>query len=146
MSGNERLESKSGPLGNLSEAYFGSLDMAAKSFEPMLKGVGRWNLELVGLMSRRTQAWLEIPTRLGQCKTPVDAVNEQLRFWQTAASQYADGTHRLAAAWGACAVMPGFNGAWGGQTVAQPRDYITFQEPKDQAADSAPKRSERKAA
>jgi hypothetical protein len=82
MSGSERLDSKAGPLGNLSQAYFGSLDMMVKGCEPALKGVGRWNLELVGLLTRRSQAWLEVSARLIQCKTPMDLFNEQMRFWQ----------------------------------------------------------------
>jgi hypothetical protein len=137
MSGSERLDSKAGPLGNLSQAYYGNLDMMVKGCEPALKGVGRWNLELVSLMARRSQAWLEIPARLGQCKTPVDFFNEQMRFWQAAAADYTDGSRRLSAAWGACAVLPKLNGT-------QPRDYMTFAEPKDSAA--TPKRSDRKAA
>ena len=104
MSGSERLDSKAGPLGNLSQTYFGSLDMMVKGCEPALKGVGHWNLELIGLTTRRSQAWLEIPARLGQCKTPVDVYNEQMRFWQTAAADYADGSRRLVAAWSACAM------------------------------------------
>ena len=82
MSGSERLDSKAGPLGNLSQAYFSSLDMMVKGCEPALKGVGRWNLELVALVARRSQAWLEVPARLMQCKTPVDLANEQMRFWR----------------------------------------------------------------
>jgi hypothetical protein len=137
MSGNDRLEAKAGPLGNLSQAYFTNLDMLVRGCEPALKGVGRWNLELVGLMARRSQAWMEIPARLGRCKTPADLVGEQLRFWQAAAADYVEGSQRLAAAMGACASVVGkFNGV-------QPRDYITFPEPEEA---QAPKRSERKAA
>ncbi len=146
MSGSERLDPKSGPLGNLSQAYFGTLDTIAKGYEPALKGVGRWNLELMGLMTKRSREWLELPTRLTRCKSPVDLVNEQMRFWQTAASQYADASHRLAAAFGACAVVPYLNGAWGGETVQRTRDYITFPEPKESAADAEPVRSDRRAA
>ena len=146
MSGSERLDPKAGPLGNLSQAYFGTLDKVMKGYEPALKGAGRWNLELVGLMTKRSREWLELPTRLIACKSPVDVMNAQMRFWQTAASQYADASHRLAAAFGACGVMPYLNGAWGGQTVAHPRDYITFPEPKESAAEAAPKRSDRRAA
>jgi hypothetical protein len=139
MSGSERLDSKAGPLGNLSQAYFSGLDMMVKGYEPALKGVGRWNLELLGFMSRRAQAWLEISSRLGQCKTPVDAFNEQGKFWQAAAADYADSSKRLVAAWSACAAtMPKLN------VGMQPRDYITFPEPQETPA--APKRGERKAA
>ena len=91
MSGSERLDPKAGPLGNLSQTYFGNLDMMVKGCEPALKGVGRWNLEVVGLMTRRAQAWLEIPTRLSQCKTPADVFGEHVRFWQAAGNPCIDG-------------------------------------------------------
>jgi hypothetical protein len=139
------MDPKAGPLGNLSQAYFGTIDKMMKGCEPALKGAGRWNLELVGLMTQRSREWFEIPTRLSRCKSPVDVVNEQMRFWQTAAAQYADASHRLAAALGACTVAPYFNGAWGGEPVAQTRDFITFPEPKESAAVPA-KRSDRRAA
>jgi hypothetical protein len=67
----------------------------------------------------------------------MDVLNEQLRFWQTAAADYAEGQHRLAAALGSCAVLPKLNGA-------QSRDYITFPEPEEGAPPA--KRGERKAA
>jgi hypothetical protein len=106
-------------------------------YEPVLKGIGRWNLELVGLATRRTRAWLEIPQHLGQCKSPTDLLNAQMRFWQSAAADYAEVSHKLAAAIGASAVVPHLNGAL-------PRDYITFAEPKESAVE--PRRSDRKAA
>jgi hypothetical protein len=134
MTGTERLDSKAGPLGNLSQTYFGGLDVMVKNCEPAIKGVSRWNLELVGLLARRSQAWLEVPARLMQCKTPVDLVNEQVRFWQSAAADYTEGSRRLSAAWGACAAMPKLNGTL-------PRDYMTFADPKDAA-----KHTDRKAA
>jgi hypothetical protein len=137
MSGSERFDSKAGPLGGLSQAYFGGLDAMVKGYEPALKGVGRWNLELIGLMTRRSQAWLGLPARLSQCKSPLDVCNEQMRFWQTAASDFSQASHRLAAAFGACAVLPHLNGA-------PQRDYISFPEAKEPPA--TPKRSDRKAA
>jgi len=138
MSGSERLDSKAGPLGNLSQTYFGGLDTMVKGYEPVLKGVGRWNLEVLGFMARRTHAWLEVSSRLSQCKTPVDAFNEQAKFWQAAVADYSEGSKRLVSAWSACAAMPKLNGS------ALPRDYITFPEPQE--APVAPKRGERKAA
>jgi hypothetical protein len=134
MNRTERLDSKAGPLGNLSQAYFGGLDVMVKGCEPALKGVGRYNLELVGLVARRSQAWLEVPTRLMQCKTPIDLLKEQVRFWQSAVSDYTESSRRLSAAWGAYAAMPKLNGT-------QPRDYMTFAEPGE-----ASKRADRRAA
>lgn len=146
MSGNERSDPNSGPVVNLAQAYFSNLDTLMKASEPALKGVGRWNLEVASFVARRAQAWLEIPARLGRCKTPQDILSEQLRFWQMAAAQYADGSHRLTAALGACAMMPGFNGALAFSTAAPVRDYITFPEPKEAAEKVEPKRSDRRAA
>jgi hypothetical protein len=137
MPTSERNDAKGGPLGNFSHVYFGSLDSMAKGYEPALKSLGRWNLEVVGLTTRRCQAWLEVPVRVGRCRTPVDLFNEQMRFWQSAVADYSDGWRRLTAAWGACAVMPRLNGA-------QPRDYITFGDPQESSVQG--KRGERKAA
>jgi hypothetical protein len=139
MGGSERLEPKLGPLSNLSQACFGNLDMVVKTYEPALKSIGRWNLELVGFMARRAQAWLETSSRLSKCKTPAEVLGEQARFWQVAAADYADGSRRLAAAWSSCAMA-----ARTGNGAGQPRDYITFPEPQE--AQDTPKRGERKAA
>jgi len=137
MGGSDRPDSNAGPLGSLSNAYFGNLDVMVRGFEPALKSTGRWNLEVAGLAAKRTQAWLEMPSRLVGCKTPAVIFGEQVRFWQTAASDYAEGWHRLLAVWGASSPLPKLNGL-------QPRDYITFPEPQETPA--AAKRGERKAA
>jgi hypothetical protein len=136
MSGSERLDSKAGPLGNPSQAYFGGLDMMVKGYEPALKGVGRWNLEVLGLMARRAQAWLEIPSRLSQCKTPADLFKEQTKFWQAAAR----GLQR-----GVATADGGVERVWGdaeAQWHAAARLH-TFPEPQETPA---PPKRERKAA
>ena len=137
MSGTERIDSKAEPLGNLSQAYFGGLDLMMKGCEPALKGVGRWNLELMGFMARRARAWLEIGSQLGQCKSPVEVFKAQTKFLQAASADYADTARRLTAAWGACTAMPQRDGG------KEARDYITFPEPQESPT---PKRGERKAA
>jgi hypothetical protein len=137
MSGSGHLDPKAGPLGNLSQACAGNLDMMVKGYEPALKGIARWNLELLGFTARRAQAWLEIPSRLSQCKTPVDLMNEQARFWQAASADYVEGSKRMLSAWSAYAAGQQLNGV-------QARDYITFPEVQEPVA--APKRGERKAA
>jgi hypothetical protein len=144
MGASERSDPKAGPFVNLSQTYCNGLDVLAKGYEPVLKGIGRWNLEVMGLMTRRTRAWLEIPARVSQCKTPQDLAREQLQFWQTAAHDYSEGVQRLTVAVSAL-VPPGLNGAWGGKVAAPARDYITFAEPKPAAADQEPKRERRAA-
>jgi hypothetical protein len=112
---------------------FGNVDAVVRGYGPALKAVGRFNLELLTLMSRRWQAWLGAPRQFSGCRSPWDVAQEQLRFWQAAVSDYAQSAQRLS--FGARAMTPEQHGA-------SQRDYITVQEP---AAPSA-KRNDRKAA
>jgi hypothetical protein len=142
MSAGERSSSAAGPFVNLSQAYCNGLDVLAKSSEPLVKGVGRANLEVLGLFTRRTRAWLELPSRLSQCKSPQDLAQEQLRFWQNATLDYTEGAQRLATAFSALAPA-GLNGAWNVK-AAPSRDYISVQETR-QVAGEAPRRERRAA-
>jgi hypothetical protein len=142
MSASEPGDPKAGPFVNLSQAYCNGLDLLAKGSEPALKGIGRWNLEVMGLATRRARAWLELPSRVSQCKTPQDVVREQLQFWQGAVRDYSDGARRLTQALGALA-LPGFGGAVSKGT-SPARDYINFPEGKP-AAPEASKRERRAA-
>jgi hypothetical protein len=101
------------------QAYFEGLGSLTQSMSPM-KGLARSQLEIMGFWSRRTQAYLEIPTRLQQCRTPQDLFNEQARFWQTAFEQYAEASRRVTEAWAQV-------GGVDQQPVkATARDYIEF--------------------
>ncbi|NJO23765.1 MAG: hypothetical protein HC868_13605 [Sphingomonadales bacterium] len=93
----------------------------------------------MGLATRRARAWLEIPARISQCKTPQDLIREQLQFWQTAMHDYNEGARRLTIAFGAIAPV-GLNG----QAAPPARDYISFAETKASSED-APKRERRAA-
>lgn len=113
--------SSAGPYFAPLHAYFGHLDTMAQSMSP-LKGMARAQLEVMGFFSRRTQAYLEIPSRLQQCRTPQDLLNEQARFWQTAFEQYAEAGRRMTEAWAQVGVA-----GYGQQPVkATARDYIDF--------------------
>lgn len=118
-----------GPFQNMFETYFASLDNSARNLEPFYKGVARWQLEAIGLASRRAQSYLEIPSRLAQCRTPQDVLAEQSRFWQNAFEQYSESSRRLAAAWAQMATMPPLPGA-NRSNSSRERDYITFPEPR----------------
>jgi hypothetical protein len=146
MRGSERPDPMCGPLETMSQAYFAGIDRMAKTYEPALNGISRYNLELAGLAARRTRAWFEIPAKLGRCKTPQDMLGEQARFWQTAMAQYTQSWQRLSAVAGAFAMVPGINGALGGQMAAPARDFITFPEPTASTEQDEQPRSDRRAA
>lgn len=109
------------------QAYFSNLDSMAQSMGPM-KGVARLQLEVMGYMSRRAQAYMEIPTRLSRCRTPQDLMSEQSRFWHTAFQQYAESNKRIMDAW--TQVMPNPFAATAASKPAE-RDYISFGDPKE---------------
>ena len=141
MTASERMDPKLGPFSNLSQACFSGFDLAAKGYEPVLRTAARWNLELVGLATRRVRAWSELPGQIAQCRTPQDFAQLNVQYWQTAAQHYSEGARQLTALAAALA-MPGVNGAW--VKPAPGRDYITFPEPKA-AAEEAPGRDRRAA-
>lgn len=142
MSMSERVDPKAGPFCNLSQTYFAGLDWAAKAYEPVLKNVARWQLELMGLGTRRARAWLELPVQVVRCKSPQELAQLNLEYWQTAGQQYAESAQRLAVLGGQIA-MPRLNGEWA-KAAAPGRDYITFAEPKPAAEEEL--RRDRRAA
>lgn len=91
--------------------------MSAVGMGPM-KALTIQQMELMTFFSRRAQAILGLPQRLSRCRTSADLVNEQMRFWQTAMSQYQDTTTRIASAWGdAFASLPTGAGTGAGGVV-----------------------------
>ncbi len=108
--------------------FEGSFD-PKQVLEGMSAGFGPWKaltvqqMELMTLMSRRAQAYLGIPQRMMRCRSQSDLINEQMRFFQTAMSQYQDATTRIAHAWGdlfAALPQPGAGGSSSGVTFPKP--------------------------
>ncbi len=71
-----------------------------------IKAVGRMQVEIVALATRRMMAALEFPQVVAQCKSPMDAVAEQVRYWQTAQRQYLQSLERMGTAYADVAVNP----------------------------------------
>jgi hypothetical protein len=135
----------SGPFQNMFQAMYGGLDNAALAFEPAMRGAARLQLEALGLVSRRAQAYMDLPQRLSLCRTPQDLVAEQTRFWQTAMQQYTDSSHRMLSAWSHMLTMPSpFAGAT--QPESRSRDIIRVPEPQAKAVAAATPRNKPTAA
>lgn len=66
--------------------------------EPAARAMAQSSGELICLLSRRAQAYMELPARLGACSTPQDVLAEQARFAQTAWTHYAECCVRVASA------------------------------------------------
>ena len=121
------------PLQSFYQMYFGGLDSLSQTYEPAAKNFARGQLEFMGLMNRRAQAISEISSRLGQCRTPQDLVNEQLRFWRTAYEQYSETAGRMMELMTPLGASPFGFGPVADQTSEDEHDHITFPEPQERA-------------
>lgn len=118
-----------GPVHGLFQMYFGGLEAMGQAYDPFVKGVARAQLEVVSLMSRRAQAYFEIPSRLSQCRTPQDIADEQIRFWRIAYEEYAQSMGRITEAMASFSAPP-FGIMVPDDEADNGRDYITFPETK----------------
>lgn len=128
-----------GPFGPLFQTYVSSLEGFARAFGvpnalasdftpaalsqragAPFKAAARCQLEFLGLVNRRTQAYMQMPTRLAQCRSPQDLVNEQMAFWHTAGQQYAETSRKVFDAWTSADPLHVSNGR------SPERDYINF--------------------
>lgn len=118
-----------GPFQNVFQSFFGSFDTLAQTYEPAFKGFARWQLEAMSLASLRAQAYVELPSRVAQCRTPQDLASAQMQFWQTAYQQYTDSAQRMLVA----VTHVGASAPSAEPETARERDYMTVAEPKEQA-------------
>lgn len=71
-------------------------DLVSSVWQPLLKSVGRWNLEVAGLGVKQTQAALQLSSDLARCRTPGDIASANIRYWESMTSQFAVSSQRLA--------------------------------------------------
>ncbi len=128
------------PVHSLFSMYFSGLEAMGQAYDPFTKGIARAQLEFMGLMSRRAQAYMEVPGRLSQCRTPQDLANEQMRFWREAYEEYSDSFGRMTEAMASLA-MPSFAFRPYGEEVDSAHDYITFPETKESGRQARERRA-----
>ena len=114
------------------QAYFKGMSgsdtkPSAMPLEHMMRSVTLCQLELQGLLSRRAQAYVELPSRLPEIRTTQDMIQEQTRFWQTAMQQYAECSQRMMATWMQAMQPPA--ASFDPRANAPSRDYLAPSEP-----------------
>jgi len=119
------------PIHSFLSMYFNGLEAFGQAYDPYLKAFARAQLEVAGLMSRRAQAYMEIPARLSRCRSPQDIAEEQMQFWRSAFEDYSASTTRITQGLASLAA-PSF-GLAPGEEMDSARDYITFPEPEEAA-------------
>lgn len=101
--------------------------------EPSIKAMAYSGAELLSLASRRAQAYMELPARIGACRSPQELMAEQARFAQMAWAHYSECCTRMMTA---CQTMApqtaGLMEIWGSamrapmsaSMIPAPRDYL----------------------
>ena len=131
------------PIQSFFHMYFAGLENMSQAYDPFTKNIARAQLEFMGLMNRRAQAYLEIPNRLSVCRTPQDLANEQMRFWRTAYEEYTDSFGRLTEAMTSMA-GPSFGFGKHDDGERNAHDYLSFTENEERGRPVHPR--ERRAA
>ena len=111
--------------------FWSAYGSCARATEPVVRSAACAQLEVSSLVGHRMKAWAGIPSTLARCRTPVDLFQAQVAFWQEAGRNYMEASQHVMEAWRG--VLPaGFAEAVG--EAMQARDYITFPEPRADAA------------
>lgn len=93
---NDKLATTS-PSHDYFQMMFEGADLYASVWQPMLKSVGRWHLELANLGVRQGQAALQLSRDLSRSWTPADALAANVRYLEATTQQYAQSSQRLVA-------------------------------------------------
>jgi hypothetical protein len=117
------------PVHSTFQMYFNGLEAFGQAYDPFLKGIARSQLEVMGFLNRRTQACMEAPARLSQCRTPQDVMTLQAGFWQAAYQDYTESMGRVTSAM--ALAMPHLGGL-ASDDAQNAHDYIAFPETKEQ--------------
>lgn len=92
------------PARNTSQYYpffqymFEAADVTSTFWQPMLKAIGRTQLEFASLQARQAQAYVHWAHRIMQPASPTDFLNANAQLWTTVAEQYIEVVPRVAAA------------------------------------------------
>jgi hypothetical protein len=98
--------SSSSPNHDFFQMIFESADMVSAFWQPLLKSVGRWQLEIAGLSMKQSQATLRLTHDFARCTTPADVASANLRYWDSLTSEIAQSSHRIAASVQRAAEVP----------------------------------------
>ena len=99
--------------------------------QPVMRAALQWNTEMMAFANRRMQDYLTAPTRLASCRTPQDAMQQTMAFWQSATRDCVETSQRLLAPLNAASANVRVPAGRGYGDVPTPRDFISFPEGRD---------------
>jgi hypothetical protein len=86
------------PAHDFYQLMFETTDVFSLFWQPYLKGVGRWQLELAHLGAKQGQAFMEYGRRVTQSRDPMQAVEAQMTLCNELGRLYTDAGQHVAQA------------------------------------------------
>lgn len=96
----DRYTRNTSPYYTYSSFLLEAADVTSFFWQPLLKAVGRTQLELAGLQARQAQALVHWAHRVMRPASPFDVIGANVELWRTLAEQCADVFPRVADAAG----------------------------------------------
>ena len=103
-SGNSR--SPSSPAHDSFQLAFEAADTFSLYWQPFLKSMGRWQLEMAQAGAKQSRAAIDFNHRLTQATNPIDLVNAQVHFWMQVGQAYSDANQHITQALARAAEPP----------------------------------------
>lgn len=85
------------PLHDYFQMFFESADLVSAFWQPVLKGVGRQQLELARLSARQGQSMLQYVRNVSASPSPAGVAAATQHYWQSMAGEFTQSTRKLAA-------------------------------------------------
>jgi hypothetical protein len=103
-SGNSR--SPSSPAHDSFQLVFEAADTLSLYWQPLLKSIGRWQLEMAQAGAKQSRAAIALNHRLTQATNPIDVINAQVQFWMQVGQAYSDANQHITQALARAAEPP----------------------------------------
>lgn len=85
------------PTHDFFQFLFEGTDMLSSFWQPVLKSVGRWHLEVAGIGVKHGQAAIKLTHELARSTSPMEAYAAHVRYWNEISSHVAQSQQRIAA-------------------------------------------------
>lgn len=92
------MRSPTSPAHDVFDVMFQAADLVSSYWTPMLKGVGRWQLEVSQMTVRQAQATMTLTQRLARCTRPDEVASLYREYWIEVGNHYADANRNIATA------------------------------------------------
>lgn len=86
------------PAHDFYEVMFQGADLVSSFWQPMLKGVGRWQLEMAQLTAKQTRASVELGTRMTRATSVNSVLDAYSDYWSNVSGYYAEANRNISTA------------------------------------------------